>query len=148
VQGNLRGTCQRLTAHRGDPSPQLQHSLIEEIRQLKSHLEDLILSHVSTAQQQLVISAIESSLRPLELCLSTDPSHRPAAHQVHASMLVKVLGDPRQPLTGRADSLFVTDCKAHTELKYDADHMRDVEADPALSFEVLLLFALSLSLGV
>jgi hypothetical protein len=41
--------------------------------------------------------------------------------------MVKVLGDPRQPLTGHVDSLFVTDCKVHTELKY-ADHLREIEA--------------------
>jgi serine/threonine protein kinase len=98
-------------------------------------------AHISQSID-LAIASVPSSIVPLlrpllELCLSTNPSDRPSAHEIRPKLkeIGKILGDPRQRLTNHADSSFVTDCKAAMELKH-ADHMREIEAESVLSSEV------------
>jgi hypothetical protein len=66
LQGMHHVACEKLSQsrqQRGEGmSPQSQHSLLEEIRQLKTQLEDLNLNPASTSQQQDLISYLNDSL--------------------------------------------------------------------------------------
>jgi hypothetical protein len=62
LQRQHQEACARLSSSHEGGFSQSSHSLVEEIRQLKTHLEDLILNPASTVQQLQMISSLNDSL--------------------------------------------------------------------------------------
>jgi serine/threonine protein kinase len=98
------------------------------------------ISNLVSAVVFAVPSSISALLQPLlESCLSTNPSHRPSAHELRLKIqeLVRTLGNPLRHHNGsgqeHADSIVVNEYKEHFH-SISEDHQREIQPSSPLSF--------------